>query len=34
VRRELGKDISASCGQLKKSVVKGEWQCILQEKPT
>ena len=24
VRRELGKDISASCGQLKKSVVKGE----------
>ena len=23
VRRELGKDISASCGQLKKSVVKG-----------
>lgn len=24
VRRELGRDISASCGQLKKSVVKGE----------
>ncbi len=24
VRRELGKDISASCGQLKKSVAKGE----------
>ena len=24
VRRELGKDISASCGQLKKSIVKGE----------
>ena len=24
VRRELGKDVSASCGQLKKSVAKGE----------
>ena len=24
LRRELGKDISASCGQLKKSMIKGE----------
>jgi adenine C2-methylase RlmN of 23S rRNA A2503 and tRNA A37 len=25
VRRELGSDINASCGQLRRSVKRGEW---------